>query len=56
MQADRKKKSIILSENEELELASNGDFIMKKEYVEKYEIIDFHCHTYEGLYRLFPYF
>lgn len=49
-----KKKYAVLSENEELELASNGDFIIKKEFVEGYEIIDFHCHSYEGLCQLFP--
>lgn len=51
-----KKKYSILSENEELELTSNGDFIIKKGLVENYEIIDFHCHSYEGLCRLFPIF
>lgn len=50
----RKKKYTILSENEELELTSNGDFIIKKDLVENYEIIDFHCHSFEGLYQLFP--
>lgn len=50
----KKKKDTILSENEELELTSNGDFIIKKDFVENYEIIDFHCHSYEGLYQLFP--
>lgn len=50
----KKKKYTILSENEELELTSNGDFVIKKDLVEDYEIIDFHCHSYEGLYQLFP--
>lgn len=50
----KKKKYTILSENKELELALNGDFKIKKEFVENYEIIDFHCHSYEGLYHLFP--
>ena len=50
----KKKKYTILSENEELELTSNGDFIIKKELAEHYEIIDFHCHSYEGLCQLFP--
>lgn len=50
----KKKKYAVLSENEELELASNGDFIMKKDFIENYEIIDFHCHSYEGLFQLFP--
>lgn len=51
-----KKKYAVLSENEELELAPSGDFIIKKEFVEGYEIIDFHCHSYEGLCQLFPLF
>ena len=49
----KKKKYAILAENEELELTSNGDFIIKKDLVENYEIIDFHCHSYEGLCQLF---
>lgn len=52
----KKKKYAILAENEELELTSNGDFIIKKDLVENYEIIDFHCHSYEGLCQLFPTF
>lgn len=52
----KKKKYTILSENKELELTANGDFIIKKNLVENYEIIDFHCHSYEGLYQLFPLF
>lgn len=54
IQVSKKKKYIILSENQELELTSNGDFIIKKELAENYEIIDFHCHSYEGLFQLFP--
>lgn len=50
-----KKKNLILSKNRELELTSTGDFIIKKNLVEKYEIIDFHCHTFEGLCQLFPF-
>lgn len=50
----KKKKYAILSKNEELELTSNGDFTIKKDLVESYEIIDFHCHSYEGLCQLFP--
>ena len=51
---DMKEKHAILSENKELELTPNGDFIIKKDLVEKYEIIDFHCHSFEGLSQLFP--
>lgn len=50
----KKKKYAILFENEELELTLNGDFIIKKDLVEDYEIIDFHCHSFEGLCQLFP--
>ncbi|MDD3412928.1 MAG: amidohydrolase family protein [Lachnospiraceae bacterium] len=50
----KKKKYTILSENDELDLTSSGDFIIKKDLVKNYEIIDFHCHLYEGLFQLFP--
>lgn len=40
IQNNKKKKNIILSENEELELAPNGDFIIKKEFAENYGIIE----------------
>lgn len=53
---NKKRKHSILSANEELELTSVGDFIIKKKLVENYEIIDFHCHSYEGLCQLFPHF
>lgn len=53
---NKKKKYNILSKNEELELTPNGDFIIKKDLIENYEIIDFHCHSYEGLCQLFPTF
>lgn len=55
-QVGKKKKYIIKAENEELELTSNGDFIIKKDLAENYEIIDFHCHSYESLFQLFPHF
>ncbi|MDB2134756.1 amidohydrolase family protein [Enterocloster clostridioformis] len=51
---NKKQKYAILTENKELGLAPNGDFVIKKDLVDKYEIIDFHCHSYEGLYQLFP--
>lgn len=51
-----KQKKSILTQNKELELTSNGDFAIKKDLVENYEIIDFHCHSYEGLYQLFSLF
>ena len=52
----KKKKHTILYENEELELTANGDFVIKKDLVENYQIIDFHCHSFEGLCQLFPSF
>ena len=54
LRINMKKKYAILSKNEELELASNGDFVIKRALAENYEIIDFHCHTYESLFQLFP--
>ena len=54
IQIGMKKKYTILSENEELELTSNGDFVIKRALAENYEIIDFHCHSYECLFQLFP--
>ncbi len=56
IQTGKKKKYIIKAENEELELTSNGDFVIRKDLAENYEIIDFHCHSYESLFRLFPHF
>lgn len=50
----KKKKIAILAKNKELELHTNGDFIIKKDLVKEYDIIDFHCHIYEGLSHLFP--
>lgn len=50
----KKEKYAILSDNKELELMPNGDFKIRKDLVENYEIIDFHCHIYEGLCQLFP--
>ena len=56
IQISMKKKYTILSENEELELTSKGDFVIKRALAENYEIIDFHCHSYECLFQLFPLF
>ena len=56
LRINMKKKYAILSKNEELELASNGDFVIKRALAENYEIIDFHCHSYECLFQLFPLF
>ena len=54
LRINTKKKYNILSKNEELELTSNGDFVIKRAVAENYEIIDFHCHSYESLFQLFP--
>jgi len=47
-------KQIILSQNSELRLNENGDFSIEKNIIDKYEIIDFHCHIYKSLSQLFP--
>lgn len=47
-------KQQIMSNNPELVLCENGDFKIKADLVEKYEIIDMHCHTFSGLSQLFP--
>lgn len=52
----KKQKYTILSKNQELELTPNDNFIIKKDCIENYEIIDFHCHSYEGLCQLFQLF
>lgn len=55
MQHNREKQQI-MSDNPELMLCENGDFRIKTELVEKYEIIDMHCHIFSGLSQLFPAF
>ena len=47
-------KQQIVQENPELVLSENGDFIIDKSLVDKYEIIDVHCHLFKGLAHLFP--
>jgi len=49
-----KTKREVLSEYPELELTEFGDFKIKEDYVRSYEIIDFHCHLFEGLKEVFP--
>lgn len=51
-----REKQQIASVNPELLLCENGDFKIKADLVEKYEIIDMHCHIYKGLSQLFPAF
>lgn len=50
------EKQQIESENPELVLCENGDFKIKEDLVERYEIIDMHCHIFSGLSQLFPSF
>lgn len=45
---------MVLMDNPELELNENGDFRINKQFIADYEIIDFHCHIYNGLSQLFP--
>lgn len=54
--AHEKEKRQIALQNPELELCENGDFKIKADVVEKYEIIDMHCHLFRGLSQLFPSF
>lgn len=51
-----REKQQIMSDNPELVLCENGDFRIKAELVDKYEIIDMHCHIFRGLSQLFPEF
>ena len=50
------KKQEIMSDNPELILCENGDFKIKADLVEQYEIIDMHCHIFRGLSQIFPAF
>ena len=45
------KKQQIVSDNPELLLCENGDFKIKADLVEQYEIIDMHCHILIKTYR-----
>ena len=55
MHHNRQKQQIVL-DNPELVLCENGDFKIKADLVGKYEIIDVHCHIFNGLSQLFPAF
>ncbi len=55
-QSRKKEKRQIALQNPELELCENGDFKIKADLVNKYEIIDMHCHLFRGLSQLFPRF
>lgn len=47
-------KESILSDLPELELTEFGDFKIKAEYVENYDIIDFHCHLFNSVESMVP--
>lgn len=47
-------KQDILKDFPELTLAEFGDFVIKSEYIEGFEIIDFHCHLYQSLKSFMP--
>lgn len=49
-----KSKQDILDMYPELELTSIGDFVIRKEYLLDYEIIDFHTHTFPGVSGMLP--
>jgi len=51
-----REKLQIVSDNPELVLRENGDFKIKADLVERYKIIDMHCHIFSGLSQLFPSF
>jgi len=55
MRHSREKQQIV-SNNPELLLCENGDIKIKEDLVERYEIIDMHCHIFSGLSQLFPAF
>ncbi|MPW27213.1 amidohydrolase family protein [Alkalibaculum sp. M08DMB] len=47
-------KKGMLEDLPELELMEFGDFVVKRDYIKNYEIIDFHCHLFQGLKDVFP--
>ncbi|KUO70561.1 MAG: hypothetical protein APF77_22030 [Clostridia bacterium BRH_c25] len=49
-----KDKNDILKSYKELELTEYGDFIIKKELVEKYNPIDFHAHCFVSIASMLP--
>lgn len=50
----KQSKKSILNTYPELELTVSGDFKIKDDYVRQYEIIDFHCHLFQGLEEMYP--
>lgn len=55
MYQNRKKQQIVL-DNPELVLCEKGDFKIKVDLVEQYEIMNMHCHIFSGLSQFFPAF
>lgn len=49
-----KTKEDILIDCPELELTEFGDFVIRKDCIKDYQIIDFHCHLFSGMKELFP--
>lgn len=49
-----KNKESILNDLDELEMTDFGDFKIKNNLVKDYEIIDFHCHLFEGAKSFIP--
>lgn len=49
-----KSKQDIINMFPQLELTGYGDFIIRKEYVQDYEIIDFHTHTFPSVSGMLP--
>jgi len=49
-----RSKKDILRDFPELELTDFGDFKVKEELVRDYDIIDFHCHLYDGVKSFLP--
>jgi hypothetical protein len=47
-------KQNILAQQNELELNTSGDFVIRKELIEQYEPIDFHAHCYIGIASMLP--
>lgn len=47
-------KQMIADQFKELELTCYGDFKVKSELIDKYEIIDFHCHLFDAVKSFVP--
>lgn len=49
-----KNKKEIIRDFNELDITEFGDFRIKKNFISKYEIIDFHCHLYDAVQSFLP--